>query len=131
MEQAGLLQLYASASNVTCVLVVCHCLDNAVSELRQRELDDHAIGVEWLERDCVSIDQCEQKSSNKEPYFDIRLPALDGVWLSGNSSALRLALGYDSATDAQVGVRAENYGSMEFEHVPEGLCLDACSPDFD
>ena len=66
---------------------------------------------------------CEQKSSNEDPYFANRLPALAGVWLSGNSSALRLALGYDRETGAQAGVRAENYGSMEFARVPEGLRL--------
>ncbi len=87
--------------------------------------------VEWLERDCVSIDPCEQKSSNEDPYFGLRLPSLAGVWLSGNSSALRLTLGYDRVTGAQAGVRAEIYGSMEFARVPEGLRLDACAPDFD
>lgn len=131
IELAGALPLYASVSNATYGLVVCGGLDAAVSELKQRELDEHGIGAAWLERDCVSIDPCEQTSSNEDPYFGLRLPALAGVWLSGNSSALRLALGYDRVTGAQAGVRAENYGSMEFARVPEGLRLDACAPDFD
>jgi len=130
-ELAGALPLYASVSNATYGLVVCRGLDAAVTELKQRELDEHAIGVEWLERDCVSIDPCAQTSSNADAYFGTPLPAAAGVWLSGNSSALRLALGYDRETGAQAGVRAENYGSMEFARVPEGLRLDACAPDFD
>ena len=81
IELAGALPMYASVSNDTYGLVVCRGLDAAVSELRQRELDEHAIGVEWLERDCVSIDPCEQKSSNEDPYFGLRLPSLAGVWL--------------------------------------------------
>ena len=112
-------------------LVVCRGLDAAVTELRQRELSEHAIGVEWLERDCVSIDPCEQKSSNEDPYFGNRLPALAGVWLSGNSSALRLGLTAGRVQDAEAGVRAENYGSFEFARVPEGLRVQACAPDFD
>lgn len=131
VELARALPLYASASNATYGLVLCRGLDAAVAELKLRELDEHGIGAAWLERDCVSIDPCEQTSSNEDPYFGLRLPALAGAWLSGNSSALRLALGYDRVTGAQAGVRAENYGSMEFARVPEGLRLDACAPDFD
>jgi hypothetical protein len=107
VKQAGALPLYASVSNATYGLVVCRGLDAAVSELRQRELSEHAIGVEWLERDRVSIDPCEQKSSNKDPYFGNRLPALAGVWLSGNSSALRLGLTAGRVQDAEAGVRRE------------------------
>ena len=102
-----------------------------MAELKLHELDEHVVGAAWLERDCVSIDPCEQTSSNETPYFGNRLHALAGVWLVGNSSTLRLALGYDRATGAQAGVRAENYGSMEFARVSEGLRLDACAPDFD
>jgi hypothetical protein len=41
---------------------------------RQRELDEHALGAAWLERDCVSVDRCEQTSSNENPYFRTVVP---------------------------------------------------------
>ena len=128
---AASLPVYTTPSNATLALVLCRGLDAAVSELRQRELDEHALGAAWLERDCVSVDPCEQTSSNENPYFGSRLPALAGVWLSGNSSALRLPLGAERVADAEAGVRAENHGSLEFARVPEGLRLQACAPDFD
>ena len=128
---AACLPVYTTPSNATLALVLCRGLDAAVAELRQRELDEHAIGAEWLERDCVGIDPCAQTSSNEDPYFGTRLPALAGVWLSGNSSALRLPLGAARLADAEAGVRAENHGSLEFARVPEGLRLQACAPDFD
>jgi hypothetical protein len=130
-DLAEALPLYASIANTTFPLVVCRGLDAAVAELRQRELDEHAIGAAWLERDCVSIDPCAQTSSNEDPYFGTRLPALAGVWLSGNSSALRLPLGAARLADAEGGGRAENHGSLEFARVPEGLRVQACAPDFD
>jgi hypothetical protein len=73
-----------------------------------------------LERDCVSIDPCFQESSHEDHYGN-RLPSLAGVWLSGNSSDLPLPLGADRLSDAEAGVRSENYGSLEFALVPEGL----------
>ncbi len=102
--------------------MVCRDLDVAVSELRERELHEHAIRVDWLERDCVIIDPCEQKSSNEDPYFGNWLPALAGVWMSGNSSSLLLGLTAGRILDAEAGVRAENYGSFEFVHTLIHLC---------
>ena len=125
------LPLHAGPSNATLALVLCGNLQDAVAALRQRELSEHAIGADWLEGNCVSIDPCLQTSSNEDPYFGNRLPALAGVWLSGNSSALRLPRDTASASDAEAGVRAHNYGSLEFARVPEGIRLQACAPDFD
>jgi len=88
----------------------------------------HSAPSDWLERDCVSIDPCFQESSNEDHYA---LPAPAGVWLSGNSSALLLPLVAELLSDAEAGVRAENYGSLEFSRVPEGLKLQACALDFD
>jgi hypothetical protein len=125
------LSLYADASNSTLALVLCGNLKDAVAELKQRDLQEHVIGAEWLERDCVSIDPCAQTSSNENPYFGSRLPALSGVWLSGNSSALRLPSDAASVVAAEAGLKAHNYGILEFARVPEGLRLQACAPDFD
>lgn len=124
------LPVYTTPSNSTFALVLCRGLDAAVAELRLRELHEHALGAAWLERDCVSIDPCEETSSN-EDALGMRLPAPAGAWLSGNSSALRLSLSTDRILDAEAGVRAENHGSLEFARIPEGLRVQACAPDFD
>ena len=71
---AASLPVYTTPSNATLALVLCRGLDAAVSELRQRELDEHALGAAWLERDCVSVDPCEQTSSNENPYFRTVVP---------------------------------------------------------
>ena len=128
---AACLPLHTTSSNATLALVLCRGLDAAVRELRQHELDEHALGAAWLERDCVSIDPCAQSSSNENPYFGTPLPALAGVWLSGNSSALLLPLSAQRLSDAEAGVRAENHGSLEFARVPEGLRVQSYAPDFD
>ena len=130
VRTATCLPVYSTTANATFALVLCRGLDAAVTELHQRELDEHAIGADWLERDCVSIDPCFQKSSNEDQYGN-RLPAPVGVWLSGNSSALLLPLGADHLSNAEAGVRAENHGSLEFARIPEGLRVQACAPDFD
>ena len=125
------LPLYADRSNATLALVICGNLQDAIAALKQREVLEHEIGADWLEGNCVSIDPCFQTSSNEDPYFGNRLPALAGVWLSGNSSALRLPRSSAAALDAEAGSRAHNYGSLEFARVPEGVRLQACAPDFD
>lgn len=124
------LPVYTTPANSTLALVLCRGLDAAVAELRVRELDEHALGAAWLERDCVSIDPCEETSGNADAA-GARLPAPAGAWLSGNSSALRLALSAARMLDAEAGVRAENHGSLEFARIPEGLRVQACAPDFD
>jgi hypothetical protein len=125
------LPLYTDTSNETLALVLCGNLNDGIVALKQRELLEHEIGAHWLEGNCVSINPCAQTTSNEDPIFGVPLPALAGVWLSGNSSALRLALSTDRMLDAEAGVRAENYGSLEFARVPEGLRVQACAPDFD
>jgi hypothetical protein len=131
LSTAACLPVHTTSSNATLALVLCRGLDAAVMELQQRNLYEHVIGAAWLERDCVSIDPCAQSSSNENPYFGTPLPALAGVWLSGNSSALLLPLSAQRLSDAEAGVRAENHGSLEFARVPEGLRVQACAPDFD
>ena len=123
--------LYTDVSNKTLALVLCANLHDAVLALKQREVLEHAIGAQWLEENCVSIDPCTQRSSNEDPIFGMPLPVLAGVWLSGNSSALRLPRAVAAVLAAEAGVRAENGGSLEFARVPEGLRVEACAPDFD
>lgn len=121
---------YTDASNSTFALVLCSGLKEAVWELRHREIDEHRIGVDWLEENCVSIDPCAGTSSNTDAV-GLSLSAPPGVWLAGNSSALVLPRSHAAIVAAEAGVRAENYGSLEFARVPEGLLLQACAPDFD
>ena len=120
-----------SASSNTFSLVLCTGLDNAIAQLRSRDLEEHIMGAAWLEADCVSIDPCAQTSSNSDPIFGQPLPALAGVWLSANASALLVTDAQKRTADAAAGVRAHNYGSLEFARIPEGLLLQACAPDFD
>ena len=108
VRTATCLPVYSTTANATFALVLCRGLDAAVTELHQRELDEHAIGADWLERDCVSIDPCFQKSSNEDQYGN-RLPAPVGVWLSGNSSALLLPLGADRLSNAEAGVTLSTF----------------------
>jgi len=131
MRAAHALPLYTNASNKANALVLCGNLHDAVLELKQRELVEHAIGVDWLEKNCVSIDPCAQRSSNEDPIFGLPLPAAAGVWLSANSSALHLPRARAAILDAEAGLRAENSKSLEFARVPEGLRVEACAPDFD
>ena len=95
MRAAHALPLYTNASNKANALVLCGNLHDAVLELKQRELVEHAIGVDWLEKNCVSIDPCAQRSSNEDPIFGLPLPAAAGVWLSANSSALHTTNGME------------------------------------
>lgn len=125
------LPLYADSSNATLALVLCGNLADATASLKEREVLEHEIGAEWLEANCVSIDPCVQTSSNEDPYSGARLPVPAGAWLSGNSSALRLPRSAAAALAAEAGLRAHNYGGLEFARVPEGLRLQACAPDFD
>lgn len=128
---AHALPLYTNTSNKTYALVLCGNLQDAVLVLKQRELVEHAIGADWLEQNCVSIDPCAQTSSNKDAYFHTPMPAPAGVWLSANSSALQLPQAAAAIMAAEAGVRAENSRSLEFARVPEGLRVEACAPDFD
>jgi hypothetical protein len=105
------LSLYTDASNSTLALVLCGNLKDTVGELKQRELLEHVICAEWLERNCVSIDPCDQTSSNENSYFGNRLPALAGVWLSGNISALRLPSDAASLAAAEAGHQAKTQSS--------------------
>jgi hypothetical protein len=123
--------LYTDGSNKTLALVLCGNLRDAVLALKEREILEHEIGAEWLESNCVSIDPCAQRSSNEDPMFALPLPAAAGVWLSANSSALRLPRARAAILDAEAGLRAENSRSLEFARVPEGLRVEACAPDFD
>ena len=123
--------LYTDGSNKTLALVLCGNLHDAVLALKQREVLEHAIGADWLEENCVSIDPCAQRSSNEDPIFGLPLPALAGVWISGNSSALRLPRAAAAILAAEAGLRAENSRSLEFARVPEGLRVETCAPDFD
>ena len=127
LSAASCLPVHTTSSNATQALVLCRSLDAAVRELSECELDEHVLGAAWLERDCVSIDPCFQESSNEDHYGNL-LPALAGMWLSGNSIAL--PIGVERLSDAEAGVRAESHGSLEFARVPEGLRLQACTPDF-
>jgi hypothetical protein len=129
--QANARPLYTDASNATRALVLCGNLHDAVLALKQREVLEHAIGADWLEENCVSIDPCTQRSSNEDPIFGLPLPALAGVWIFGNSSALRLPRAAAAILAAEAGLRAENSRSLEFARVPEGLRVEACAPDFD
>lgn len=122
--------LYTDDSNLTLPLVLCGSLQDSMLELRQRDVLEHVIGAHWLEQNCVSIDPCAQTSSNSDEFGN-KITALAGVWLSGNSSALRLPHSAAAIVAAEAGVRAENYGSLEFARVPEGLKVQACAPDFD
>jgi len=128
---AHALPLYTNTSNKTYALVLCGNLQDAVLALKQRELVEHAIGADWLEQNCVSIDPCAQTSSNEDAYFHTPMPAPAGVWLSANSSALQLQQAAAAIMAAEAGVRAENSRSLEFARVPEGLRVEACAPDFD
>lgn len=128
---AHALPLYTNASNKTHALVLCGNLHDAVLALKQRELVEHAIGADWLEQNCVSIDPCAQTSSNEDSYFHSPMPAPAGVWLSANSSSLQLPQAAAAILSAEAGVRAENSRSLEFARVPEGLRVEACAPDFD
>lgn len=123
--QAHARPMYTDVSNSTFPLVLCGNLQDAVLALKHREVLEHEIGADWLEVNCVSIDPCTQKSSNEDSIFAMQLPALAGVLLSGNSSALRLP----ASSDHQNTI--SNLGSIEFARVPEGLRLQACAPDFD
>lgn len=118
------LPLYTDSSNHTRALVLCSGLELAVSGMRTHEVTEHSIGASWVEQNCVSIDVCTQKSSN-----DVAVAS--GEWLHANSSALRLSASLEQQLAAESGVRAHNYGSLEFARVPEGLRVEACAPDFD
>ena len=132
MLQAHARPMYTDVSNSTFPLVLCGNLQDALTALKEREVIDHEIGAGWLEINCVSIDPCTQKSSNEDAIFGMPLPALAGVLLSGNSSALRLPRSAAANLESgQAPLRAENIGSIEFARVPEGLRLQACAPDFD
>lgn len=122
--------LYADELNSTFALVLCSGLQQAVSELRQRDILEHSIGAQWLEHNCVSIDPCAETSSNADA-LGAALPAPRGSWLSGNSSALLLPRATSGLAAAAAGVRAENHGSLEYARVPEGLRVQACAPDYD
>lgn len=122
--------LHADESNSTFALVLCSGLQQAMWELKHRDILEHSIGVEWLEQNCVSIDPCAETSSNTD-VMGAQLPAPRGSWLSGNSSALLLPQSLEGIAAAAAGVRAENHGSLEYARVPEGLRLQACAPDFD
>jgi hypothetical protein len=106
-------------------------LDAAVFELRQREMTEHEVGAAWLEQQCVSVDVCKQVSSNRDPVFSQPMPAMAGVWLNVNSSALSLQGSAQKRAEAEAGVRAYNQEALEFARVPEGLRVETCSPDFD
>ena len=67
--------LYTDDSNLTLALVLCGNLQDVVLELRHRDVLEHAIGAEWLEQKCVSIDPCTQMSSYTD-QFGIKLPKL-------------------------------------------------------
>ena len=73
--------LYTDVSNKTLALVLCANLHDAVLALKQREVLEHAIGAQWLEENCVSIDPSTQRSSNEDPIFGMPLPVLAGVCL--------------------------------------------------
>jgi hypothetical protein len=98
---------------------------------KHREVLEHVIGADWIEENCVSIDPCTQRSSNKDPIFGLWLPALAGGWLSGNSSYLLLPLAAYAILAAEASLSSENSLSIEFARVPEGLQVEACAPDFD
>jgi len=98
------LPLYSDAANSSYALVLCAGLDNAISELRGRELSEHQIGALWLEQDCVGIDVCKQQSTNRDPVFSQLMPAMAGVWLNVNSTALRLAGATKRSADAEAGL---------------------------
>jgi hypothetical protein len=118
------LPLYSDVANSSYALVLCSGLDRAIAELRAHELSEHVIGADWLEQDCVTIDVCKQVSSNT-------MPALAGVWLDVNSSALSLQDSAQRRAEAEAGVRAYNEAALEFARIPEGLRVETCSPDFD
>jgi len=122
--RAGALPLYADDAQSALALVLCAGLDQAVANLRAQALSTHAVGVAWLEEDCVAIDPCAETGAGGAA-------APRGVWLHGNASALATAGAAAATAAAEQGVAARNFGSLEYARVPEGLVVRACAPDFD
>lgn len=122
---------FSDATNSSYALVLCGALDKAIGELRTHELAEHVIGADWLEQECVSIDVCKQLSSNRDPVFSQLMPAMAGVWLYVNSTALQLAGAGKRKADADAGVVAYNEASLEFARIPQGLRVETCAIDYD
>ena len=101
-------------------LVLCTGLDNAIHNLRSKQLSEHNIGAMWLEENCVTIDVCNEIA---EHVVDEEVAR--GEWIHANSTALRL-----TNTDLTLAT-AHNYGSLEYARIPEGLKVESCVPDFD
>jgi len=131
LQAASAMDLYANADNSSYALVLCGSLDQSMAELRRRELTEHAVGAAWLEQDCVSIDVCQQVSSNRDPVSGQLMPALAGTWLNVNSSALQFQHGARRRADAEAGKVADNVAALEFARVPEGLKVETCAVDYD
>ena len=112
LQVAAATSLYADVANSSYALVLCSGLDRAIAELRAHELSEHVIGADWLEQECVSIDVCKQLSSNRDPVFSQLMPAMAGVWLNVNSSALSLQGSAQRRADAEVGVRAYDFAAL-------------------
>ena len=122
---------FSDVTNSSYALVLCGALDKAIGELRTHELSQHVVGAEWLEQDCVSIDVCKQLSSNRDPVFSQLMPAMAGVWLNVNSSALQFAGSAKRRADAESGVVADNVAALEWARIPEGLKVETCAVDYD
>lgn len=116
--------LHANDSPATYALVLCTGLDAAITALRAHSLSEHAVGVSWLENNCVSIDPCTEVNSRGEA-----VPR--GTWLHANSSALAFAATATHIDTAHAGTQAHNFGNLEYARVPEGLRIHTCAPDYD
>ena len=131
LQAAAATSLYADVANSSYALVLCNGVDRAIADLRARELSEHVVGADWLEVDCISIDVCKELSSNRDPVFSQLMPAMAGVWLNVNSSALQFAGSAKRKADAESGVVADNVAALEWARIPEGLKVETCAVDYD
>ena len=118
------LPLYSNTNPKTYSFVVCTDLDNAVTALREAPLNQHTIGADWLETNCVTIDPCLHTNALGESV------PMD-TWLHGNSSKLTLTNSLVNVEAAESGTEAHNFGSFEYARIPEGLRVQTCAPNFD
>ena len=77
------LSLHSNVSPKTYGFVVCSGLDDAITFLREADLEEHMIGLDVLESNCVMIDPCAQTNSYGES-----VPM--NIWLHGNTSKFTL-----------------------------------------
>ena len=95
------LPLYSNTHPKTYSFVVCTDLDNAVTALREASLNQHTVGADWLETNCITIDPCQHTNS-----FGESVPK--DTWLHGNTSKLTLTNSLVNVVAAESGTEAES-----------------------